>query len=678
MGQTPPGNPATPATPDDVEPGVAGDVPCAQPEQEAQPGGADHAPAAVGSETAGQPDAVEPTGRPDAVEPTGQPGAVEPTGQPDAAGPAEAGTGPQRLALPRLPVLLGAGAAVLLALIWGGAAWATTQHVFPGSTVSGVDVGGMSPDQATHAVTDSLGPGLTEPVTLTVDQREDSLVPADSGVSIDAEASVGALTSFTLNPVTIVGRLTGEEVGAVVAVDETALTSALNARLGTLASGTRDATVTLDGTTPVLTPGSTGTGLDVATAVTELASRWPLGESSIELPAGTAAPAVTDAEAQALVDDVLTPLLSADVTVTTAGTAAEQVTGGASATLTPAQLAAATVISADGGVLSATLDPTSVHDAVLAALPAGVEQDATDATWTIEGTADATPQYVPPADGRTVDADALATSVLDAGTSGAGADGTAPSHTASGPGAQRSVALPVAVDTPEVTTAEADWGMTQVIGEYTTPYASEYGRDQNLVTGTSHVNGQVVMAGATFSLSDALGPVDEEHGYAYAGVVTDGQHTDAMGGGLSQVGTTVFNAGFEAGMDDTEHHPHSFWFTRYPAGRDATMWTGVLDVKFTNSTPGAVLLQAWAADGEVHVRVWGTPYYTVSIDNGTPHSYRAYTAVRDTSASCVPYGGGAQGFDITVTRSRTTPDGTRVADDVLNVSYASDNPVVCG
>ena len=32
---------------------------------------------------------------------------------------------------------------------------------------------------------------------------------------------------------------------------------------------------------------------------------------------------------------------------------------------------------------------------------------------------------------------------------------------------------------------------------------------------------------------------------------------DSLGGGLSQVATTVFNAGFEAGMDDTEHHAHA-------------------------------------------------------------------------------------------------------------------------
>ena len=38
----------------------------------------------------------------------------------------------------------------------------------------------------------------------------------------------------------------------------------------------------------------------------------------------------------------------------------------------------------------------------------------------------------------------------------------------------------------------------------------------------------------------------------------------------------------------------------------------------------------------------------MSIDNGTPHNYRAYQTQRQKGANCVPYGGGAQGFDITV------------------------------
>ena len=563
----------------------------------------------------------------------------------------------------RLPLILGA-AAVLLVLIWGAIAFATTRHIFAGSTVSGVAVGNMSPAQAESAVSEAIGAQLGQPVTLVVGDATDMLVPAESGVSVDARASVERLTGFTLNPLTLVERLRGADVDAVTRVDVYSLTTALDARLNILAVGATNAGVTLNGTRPVLSPATTGTGLDVDSAVATLSENWPLGRETIELPNGEAKPAVTDEEAQTLIDKVLTPLLSGNLTITAEGTAADRALQ-PTVVLTPEQLAGLIRIGTAGGDITASLDPQGLREAVLAVMGPQIEAPAQDATWTIEGRADAKPVYVEAHGGTVVDADALAADALTAATQDDGAG-------------DRRVALSVIDQTPTVTTPAADWGINQIIGEYSTPYYPDAARTQNLVAGTEAINGTVVMPGGQFSLTEALGQIDEEHGFASAGVVTNGQHTDAMGGGLSQVATTVFNAGFEAGMDDVEHTPHNYWFTRYPAGREATLWTGNLDVKFGNSTPTAVLVQAWAVDGEVHVRLWGTPYYRVSIDNGTPHNYRAYRTQRQSGANCVPYEGGAQGFDITVTRSRTKPDGQKLPDDVLTTSYDSDNPITCG
>ena len=565
----------------------------------------------------------------------------------------------------RRRLLLALGAAALLVLVWGAAAFATTQHIFAGSTVSGVAVGNMSPAQAESTVAGAINAQLGQPVTLVVNNATDTLVPAESGVSVDARASVERLTGFTLNPLTLIGRLRGADVDAVTRVDARSLTTALDARLDVLAVGASDAGVTLNGTTPVLVPGSIGTGLDVDSAVTTLSENWPLGRETIELPDGEARPAITDEEAQTLIDKVLTPLLSGDFTITVEGTDAAARAWRPTVVLTPEQLAELVRIGTAGSDITASLDPQGLRETVLAAMGPEIESPVQDATWTIEGRPDAKPVYVEAHGGAAVDTEALAANVLTAATQDGGAG-------------ERRIALPMIDQAPAVTTPAADWGMNQVIGEYSTPYYPDAARTQNLVAGTAAINGTVVMPGGEFSLTEALGPIDEEHGFASAGVVTNGQHTDAMGGGLSQVATTVFNAGFEAGMDDVEHTPHNYWFTRYPAGREATLWTGNLDVKFGNSTPTAVLVQAWAVDGEVHVRLWGTPYYQVSIDNGTPYNYRAYQTQRQSGGNCVPYEGGAQGFDITVTRSRTKPDGQKLPDDVLSTSYDSDNPVVCG
>ena len=555
----------------------------------------------------------------------------------------------------------------LLVLIWGGAAIATTQHIFAGSTVSGVDVGDMSPAEARQAVDDHVGAALTHPVILTVNDSTDTLVPADSGVSVDADASVDRLVGPTLNPVTLIKRLSGSNVDAVTTVDAEALTAALNERLDTLATGTADAVVTLDGTTPVMTPGATGTGLDVDASVKSLSTDWPLGQEAIALASGTAKPAITDEDAQTFVDSVLTPLLADDLTITAVGTSAEKNATGKQLVLSPEQIASLTTISTADGELSAVLDSQRLHDDLIAAM-GPIETQAVNAGWTIDGSATgaagAKPQYVAPSSGEGIDMAALTQQLIDTGTTKSAS-------------ADRTVAIPMTTTEPDTTTPEADWGITEVTGEFATPFNSEPGRDQNLIRGAEQMNGQVVMSGQTFSVEEALGPVDYEHGFTDAGVISNGQHVDALGGGLSQIGTTMFNVGFEAGMDDVEHHPHSYYFDRYPAGREATLWTGQKDVKFTNSTPYAALIQAWVADGQVHTRIWSTHYYDVSITSSERYNYRpVQTLTRPAGSGCQSYYGGNPGFDITVTRTRTAPDKT-VPDDVLTTTYDADNNIEC-
>ena len=565
-------------------------------------------------------------------------------------------------------VLAGIIGAGLLVLVWGGAAIAATQHVFAGSTVSGVDVGDMSPDEARQVVADQIGAELAQPVTLSANDSTDTLVPADSGVSVDAAASINRLIDPTINPVTLIKRLSGTSVDAVTTVDSDALTNALNARLGTLATGTADAVVTLEGTTPVVTPGTDGTGMDVDASVKALSAGWPLGQEEIAMVEGTARPAITDDDAEAFVDSVLTPLLSDSLTVTAADTSVEKTAATKQVVLSPEQIADLTTISTDDGELSAVLDSQRLHDTIIDAM-GGIETAPTNAGWTIDGSAEsaagAKPQYVAPSPGEGIDMDALTQQLVDAGTTG----------TAS---ADRTVALTMITTQPEITTPEKDWGITEVTGEFATPFNSEPGRDQNLIRGAEQMNGQIVMPGETFSVEQALGPVDYEHGFTDAGVISNGQHVDALGGGLSQIGTTMFNVGFEAGMDDIEHHPHSYYFDRYPAGREATLWTGQKDVKFANSTPYAALIQAWVADGEVHTRIWSTHYYDVSITSSERYNYRpVQTITRPAGAGCQAYSGGNPGFDITVTRTRTAPD-KAMPDDVLTTTYDADNNIACG
>lgn len=559
------------------------------------------------------------------------------------------------------PLRYGSLAGGLVLLAWGGLAGASTAYVLGDSTAGGVSVVHMSASEAEAAVTSGVGEQLAQPVTVTVGQLSDELIPADSGVSVDAAATVKQLTGFTLNPATLVQRVVGTEVPARTTVDSEALTSALNRRLTTLAEGAVNARVELQGSQPVLVPSIAGVGLNVEDSVVQL-QNWPLGQSNIALAEGIAEPAITDAKAQQVIDTVLTPLLSDSLTVTAAGTEAAAAASG-DLVLSPEQTAGLTVIDNGAEAITVSLSEEGLREAARSAMGTGIEVKAVNAGYTISGDPSGQPQYIEPKDGTTIDTAALATSLLEAGK----ATGSE----------QRRVTLPVVVEKPEHGGTAAELGVTQIVGEYATPYYHDPQRTTNLINGTAKINGTVVYPGETFSLNDALGEITLENGYVSSGVLLGAIHSDALGGGLSQVATTTFNAGFEAGMDDVEHQPHTAWFTRYPAGREATIWTGYIDVKWKNSTPYAVLVQAWAADGKVHVRLWSSPYYSVSIDNGTPTNYRPVQTRTSNEVGCQPYPGGEPGFDITVTRNRTKPDGSAMPMDVLNWSYAADDALRC-
>ncbi len=147
---------------------------------------------------------------------------------------------------------------------------------------------GLSPEQASTRLGEQIGAQLAQPVTLTVGQGSSELVPAESGVSLDAEATMDEVAGFTLNPLTIAQRLGGAQSDAVLRVDSETLTGALEDRIDSMANGAVSATVSLEGTEVTTTPAQDGVGLDVKASVAQLSQGWPLGQQSIALAEGVA------------------------------------------------------------------------------------------------------------------------------------------------------------------------------------------------------------------------------------------------------------------------------------------------------------------------------------------------------------------------------------------------------
>ena len=122
------------------------------------------------------------------------------------------------------------------------------------------------------------------------------------------------------------------------------------------------------------------------------------------------------------------------------------------------------------------------------------------------------------------------------------------------------------------------------------PYA-EY-RNTNIGRAAELVDGTVLAPGETFSLNDTVGERTAENGFTEGFIISDGIFKEDLGGGVSQMATTTFNAVFFAGLEDVEHKPHSFYIDRYPVGREATVAWGAVDLRFRNDTPYGVLIDA--------------------------------------------------------------------------------------
>ena len=89
-------------------------------------------------------------------------------------------------------------------------------------------------------------------------------------------------------------------------------------------------------------------------------------------------------------------------------------------------------------------------------------------------------------------------------------------------------------------------------------------------------------------------------------VIVGDKYEEDVGGGVSQVATTVFNAAWEAGLPISERNPHALYIARYQLGRDATVNFPNLDLKFVNDTGHWIVLGAGAGGNGIYVSLYGT------------------------------------------------------------------------
>jgi vancomycin resistance protein YoaR len=296
----------------------------------------------------------------------------------------------------------------------------------------------------------------------------------------------------------------------------------------------------------------------------------------------------------------------------------------------------------------------------------GIGTKAVDATVVIK---DGKPVVVPGKEGLGLQPQEMATKLVPALTR---------------TGAERTVEVEAKVVEPQFTTDDAEaLKITEKVGEYETefPYA-EY-RNINQGRAAELLDGTIVKPGETFSFNDVVGERTVANGFTTGTVINGGVFREELGGGVSQVATTMYNAGFFGGMDDVEHHPHAFYIDRYPVGREATVYFGSLDLRWKNATDYGVLVRSYvrkstpSAPGKMHIELWSTKVWDKIEAGASPRrNGRATGTQYDPTDRCVPQAPVA-GFDIDIYRM-FYKDGKKVKTETDTANYQAADRVVCG
>jgi vancomycin resistance protein YoaR len=297
--------------------------------------------------------------------------------------------------------------------------------------------------------------------------------------------------------------------------------------------------------------------------------------------------------------------------------------------------------------------------AQLAAPHRRIGEPARDATFDVSS---GTPVVVPSRAGRTVSAEDLAAAVRGVLTE---------------PEPRRAT-VPLTTAQPRLTTEQArDLGVVEVLGSFTSEHPCCRPRVQNIHRIADIVDGHVVLPGERFDLNAVVGPRDRARGFVEAPQILEGEFVDRVGGGVSQFATALFNAVFFSGLEDVEHSPHSYYLTRYPPGREATVSWPKPDLVFRNDSPHGVLIDTSYTDTSITVTFWGTKRFDeVRSETGPRVRLRDFDTRYVTRPDCTATDG-QQGFDITVTRV-FVQDGREVRREPFRTRYKPEPRFICG
>ncbi|SFB14829.1 Vancomycin resistance protein YoaR, contains peptidoglycan-binding and VanW domains [Amycolatopsis marina] len=554
----------------------------------------------------------------------------------------------------RKPALIGGAVVGVLALLYGIDLLVSQGSVPRGVTVAGVEVGGMSQSDAEQTLREQIEPRLEQPVQIAAGDVQETVDPRSAGLAMNWRSTLDQAGDQPLNPITrLTSFFTSTEVGVVTQAEPNQLQNAMNDLQKKVDRKPVEGSVKFEGAKPVAVEPKQGQQLDVDAAKQVVLAQWASGQA-LELPVTVTPVTITSDAVQVAMKQVAEPAVSAPVVVHGEGK---------DATLEPEEIAKGLSFEpGDGGSLKPKIDQKKIVEGLSEELKS-TEKEGKDATIEFEG---GKPTVHPSVEGNQVKWDKTLAPLLEVLKRED----------------KRELTAEYEKKPAEVTTEEAEkLGINEVIGEFTTGgFAPDSGVNIRVVA--EEVNGAIVKPGETFSLNGHTGPRGTAQGYVPAGIIENGAPGKAVGGGISQFATTLYNASYFAGMKDAGHKEHSYYISRYPAAREATVFqstegASIIDLKFTNDAETGVAIQTIWSPSSITVRLWGTKRYEVESIPGGKSNFVDPPTEPGPDENCKP-SNGAPGFTTSDTRVlKDASSGAVVRKEPRTVKYNPQPKITC-
>ncbi len=559
----------------------------------------------------------------------------------------------------RVVALLVLALGLLVAGAYVGAHYAAGDKVPRGTTVSGVSIGGHPQAEAAQRLQAGLAQRVSGAIEASIDGKPVSVDPTAAGIAVDYDASVaeaGGKTSW--DPVRLWNYFTGgQDFEAEVAVDEAAFGQVLGELNTEYGKTPREGALGFKGGSITTVEPRLGRELDPAATRDALVAAYLAEDAAApDLELVQANPEIDEAALDRARATFANAAVSGSVTLSFDKNVVK---------LYPADYTPALSLQPVDGELVPQLDAARLAEVVAANV--GADGAPVDATVALVG---GKPKVIAAKPGVSYDQ-----AQIDAGFLALVA----------APEGQRTLSVDATVAKPEFSTKDARaLKIKERVSTFTTYYPYAEYRNINLGRAAELVNGTLLKPGETFSLNDVVGERTVANGFTNGYIISDGILTSDLGGGVSQMATTTFNAMFFAGLEDVEHKPHSFYIDRYPIGREATVAWGAVDLRFKNDTPYGVLIQAnvtpatGSSSGVVTVSMYSTKWWDITTSvsdryNPTPAQTRKIDTVKCHANS------GYGGFDIDVKRyfSPAGDNTEKRSKENFHTTYTPSDTVIC-